>query len=477
MSHQNFEDTVFSNKKVVVIGAGLAGTLMAILLAKRGADVEVIERMDYRDGVPFSNRRSFNITISSRGVVALKAAGIWERVQARTIPITGRMCHMGMEQTEFPYSSDKSAKLHGARRADVNDELLNCAREIPNIKFRFSSSIESLDKNTGSITVASVSGDERETISDADFVIGADGVFSTVRQMIHKGERAEYHQRFLDWGYREVFIPADESKGEGGYRMPPNALHVWPRGDLMMFALPNPDGSFTGNFIYPMDREGDFDIPGKMASVFRDEFPDVAAVVPDIEGHFSSIPVSYFPTQRNSKWYHGDKFVLLGDAAHSTVPFYGQGMNSSFESVLELISCLEENGDQALELAFKKYQETRKPHTDAIADLSIENFMDLRSNFQSLIPQAKRRVDVALYKMFPKRYQPLHMLVSHTETKYLDAITHCQRRDRLLRYCGIDVVVLAVAGFQWVKNRISTESVEAVSDETLMEQDQSQLTT
>ncbi len=478
MSYKNTNTNVFDAKKIVIIGAGLTGTLMAILLAKRGAQVEVIERLDYTDGVPFSNRRSFNITISSRGVAGMKEAGIWERVKARTIPITGRMCHMGMEQTEFPYSSDRSAKLHSARRADVNDELLICAREYPSIQFQFGCNITALDKNTGQVKYASIATGEEYSIEDADFVIGADGVFSTVRQMIHKGERAEYHQRFLDWGYREVFIPAGSnlSSGAAEYRMSENALHVWPRGDLMMFALPNPDGSFTGNFIYPMDREGDFKVPGRMKSVFRQEFPDVAAVVPDIEEHFNSIPVSYFPTQRNSKWYHGDKFVLLGDAAHSTVPFYGQGMNSSFESALELLSCLERHAGENREVAFKEYQEARKPHTDAVADLSIENFMELRSNFQLLIPQARRRVEVLLYKLFPTRYQPLHMLVSHTQTKYLDAIEHCQKRDRMLRYCGIDLLVWSMAGTEWLKRNLF-KAPEVCHDEELMEQDHSQLTT
>lgn len=446
---------IFKQKKIVIVGAGLTGTLTAILLAKRGANVEVIERLDYSSGVSLSNRRSFNITISSRGVTGMKEAGVWERIKAHTIPITGRMCHMGHEEKEFPYSSDNSAILYGVRRADVNGELLACAREMDNIKFRFAHTIDSLNKETGAISISPVEGGESEVIDDADFVIGADGVYSSVRQMIHKGERAEFWQRFLDWGYREVFIPAAEEGSESPYRMSPNSLHVWPNGDTMMFALPNPDGSFTGNFIYPIDREEDFNTPGKIRAVFRDKFPDVAAIVPDIEQQLSSIPVSYFPTQRNSKWYHSDKFVLVGDAAHATVPFYGQGMNSCFESALELIRCLEAHSDDERAAAFEEYQASRKPHTDAVADLSISNFMELRSGFKSLVPQARRRIDVALYKRFPDHYQPLHVLVSHTETKYLDAIQQCERRDQILNYCGMGLVVRAVAGVMWVDKFIS----------------------
>lgn len=467
---------VFDHEKVVIVGAGLAGTLMAILLAQRGAKVELIERQNYRDGVPFSNGRSFNITISSRGVCAMQAAGIWERVKDRTIPITGRMCHMGLDQTEFPYSSDRSAKLYGARRSDVNDELLACARELDNISFRFETTITELDKRRGALCVAPVGGGESEWIEDADFVIGADGVFSSVRQIIHKSERVEYHQRFLDWGYREVFIPAREVDGKPKFAMSPHSLHVWPRGDLMMFALPNPDGSFTGNFIYPMDREPDFQVPGKISAIFKREFPDVAAVVPDIEEHFSAIPVSYFPTQRHSKWYHGDRVVLLGDAAHATVPFYGQGMNSSFESAMELLDCLERHGADR-EAAFAEYQHSRKPHTDAVADLSIENFMELRSNFQSLVPQARRRVEVILHKLFPNQYQPLHVLVSHTQTKYRDAIDRCERRDRLLRWCGIDLLVYAMAGAQWLLNHSRQVPRQSLPGGTIKAGSPSQLST
>jgi len=441
----------FTNRKVVIVGAGLSGTLMAILLAKRGADVQVIERADYTHGVSsMSNRRSFNITISSRGRKAMKTAGVWDLVEKVTIPITGRMCHMLDCSKEFPYSKDNTAVLNGARRADVNDSLLDAAHELPNIQFKFAAEVVDVNKVTGAVMVET--NGTVETIDDADFFIGADGVFSKLRTLIHKGERAEYHQKFLDWGYKEVKIPPAEEGAKSKYRIPPNALHVWPRGDYMMFALPNPDGSLTGNFIFPMESKRDFETPGKISKIFRENFPDVVSYIPDIEEKFAEIPVSFFPTQKNSMWFHGDKFVLLGDAAHSTVPFYGQGMNSALESAVMLVESLEKHGLDNREAAFEEYQKNRKPHTDAVADLSIENFLDLRSNFKSLVPQARRRIEVALHEWFPNHYHPLHMLVSHTETNYQDAIDQCKRRDLILRCCGMDILVYSLAAGQAVLN-------------------------
>jgi kynurenine 3-monooxygenase len=432
------------NQKIIVIGAGLVGTLGAIMLARRGAAVEIIERQTQEAVRAFSNRRSFNVTISSRGKAALEAAGIWDRVEKQTIPITGRMCHMGELAEAFPYSPDCELALHGARRSDINTELLDAALEA-GVKIRFGWTVTDLDKASGAITIAPVSGQQDpEVIEDADFVIGADGVNSVVRRLIHRDERTNFSQRYLDWNYREISIPAGTDPASP-WLMDPHSLHIWPRGDLMMFALPNPDGSFTGNFIYPMEKEDDFARRGKIEEVLRTEFPDVLRLVPDAEERLRATPASYFQTQRNSKWFCNDKFVLVGDAAHATVPFYGQGMNSGFESMVELLTQLERFSADERAKAFAVYQANRKPHTDAVADLSIANFEELRSNFRHILPQARRRIDVLLYRMLPRHYIPLHIKISHSVTDYQTAIDECERRDRILRLFGFDLMVLAFA--------------------------------
>lgn len=456
----------FQGQKIVIIGAGLAGTLCAIMLVQRGARVELIERQDFETGADYGNRRSFNLTISSRGAAVLEAAGLWPRIKARTIPITGRMCHDGRGIQKFPYGRDESFALHGCRRTDVNAELVAAAREYESLTLRSGYTLDGIDKRNGAVTISPVAGGASETITDADFTIGADGVYSTMRRLIHRGERADFNQHFLDWNYREVFIPAG-SDPDHPWVMDPNALHIWPRGDLMMFALPNPDGSFTGNFIYPSDRETDFQVPGLMGDLFRREFADVAGLLASPEETLKATPPSYFPTQRNTKWYHGDRFVLLGDAAHATVPFYGQGMNSAFESTAELIRCLEAVEPAARAKAFATYQAKRKPNTDTIADLSMTNFEELRSNFKHVMPKARRRAEVLLSRLFPKHFVPLHVQISHSLTDYRQAVDDCARRDRMLRWCGLDLLILGFAAIDLVSRgfaRLSTAPAADFSD-------------
>ena len=448
---QNGTESSFRGQKVVIVGAGLVGALGATVLAQRGARVVLIERQTQETVKAHGNRRSFNITISSRGRAALEMAGLWERVERRTIPITGRMCHMGAKATAFPYSPDCHLILHGAKRSDLNSELIDAAQQA-GAEIRYGLAVTDLDKATGSITTAPVNGEgDREIIDDADFVIGADGVNSAIRRLIHKDEKTDFAQRYLDWNYREIGIPAGPNP-ESPWLMDPHSLHIWPRGDIMMFALPNPDGSFTGNFIYPAERDAEFMLPGKIEDLVRAEFPNVFKLVPDVEERLRNTPPSYFQTQRNSKWYSGDKFVLVGDAAHATVPFYGQGMNSGFESMMELLSLLESFGVAERAKAFAAYQQSRKPHTDAVADLSIANFDELRANFRHLLPQARRRIEVLLFRMFPQHYVPLHVKISHSVTGYRTAIDECARRDRLLRLLGFDLLVFAFAASQLVVN-------------------------
>jgi kynurenine 3-monooxygenase len=454
-------DRQFDGQKIVIIGAGLVGTLGAILFARRGAHVVVIERQAQDKIRGFGNRRSFNITVSSRGKAALETAGVWEKIEQATIPVTGRMCHEGESTEAFPYSPDLDLVLHAARRSDVNAKLLEAASGFEGITFRFGWTVSDLDKVTGAIRIAPIDNPQaEETIADADFVIGADGINSTVRRLIHKDERADFAQRFLNWSYRELRIePA--SSTENPWRMDPNSLHIWPRGNVMMFALPNPDGSFAGNFIYPLEDEADFDIPGRIETVLQRDFPDVLRLVPDAAERLRATPPSYFPTQRNSKWFHGSKFVLVGDAAHATVPFYGQGMNSGFESMVELIRCLEANGSHDRTRAFETYQRNRKCHTDAVADLSIENFDELRENFRHVVPQARRRVEVLLHRLFPKLYVPLHIKVSHSLTGYRTALDECARRDRILRFFGFDIFVYGFAAASYI-GRGGTRMCEAI---------------
>lgn len=429
-------------ENVVIIGAGLVGTLMAMLLAQRGVrQVTILERQPEQLGEGAGNGRSFNLTVSKRGEAALAQAGILETVLDKTLPITGRMCHMpGEADRRFLYGDRKKHVLHGVRRSDMNTVLLSEAKKHDNIDIRFNVDVLSLCKNTGQIEARDASSQEPLVLPDADFIIGADGAFSTVRKCLLDGERFDYSQEFLRWGYREVKIPPGPA---GKPMLDQESLHVWPRGDVMMFALPNPDGSFTGNFIYPLHREVELHTDGFMTEFFRREFPDVAPLVPKIEDSLRALPASNFQTIRTEKWYHGSKVVLLGDSAHGIIPFYGQGMNSGFDDCLTLLRCLETCGAD-YEQAFAQYQAERKKSTDIIADLSIANFEELRNGFRSPVAQARRRTNNLLFTLFPRYWRPLHILISHTEMSYFDAMSHCRRRDKIARIFGFDLLVLSI---------------------------------
>lgn len=429
-------------KNIVIIGGGLAGTLMAILLAQRGVKrIHILERQTEQLGEGAGNGRSFNLTLSKRGEVALEAAGMLEQVLSKTLPITGRMCHIqGEADKQFFYGDPNKHILHGIRRSDMNTLLLSEAKKYQNIDIDFNVEVVSVCKSTGKVAARNVDSKESITVEDADFVIGADGAFSTTRKNLLEGERLDYSQTFLRWGYREVKIPAGPNNQP---LLDTQSLHVWPRGDVMMFALPNPDGSFTGNFIYPLDRECDFYKEGFISEFFRREFPDVASLVPDIESSLKALTASNFQTIRTQKWHHRDKVVLLGDSAHGIIPFYGQGMNSGFDDCLELLSCLEACADD-YEAAFQSYQNTRKKSTDIIADLSISNFEELRNGFRSPVAQARRRTNNLLFSLLPNYWRPLHILISHTDMSYFDAVQHCNRRNKIARIFGLDVLVLFI---------------------------------
>lgn len=427
---------------VSIVGAGLGGTLMSIYLAQAGVGVTIYERQKFEKDRDYSNRRSFNVTISERGLKALERVGILERVLQKTIPVRGRMCHTLDGCTQFyPYGIEGKDELYAIRRQDMNEVLVECAMEHPNVRFELGQQCTHVDKQSGQLTLCDVDNPSNTQTVESDFVIGADGAFSTVRDQMQRGERADFRKDFLDWGYREIIFPAGP---DGSYQMDPNAIHIWPRGNFMLFALPNPDGSFTGSFNCPFNADLDFSDPETVQTFFEAQFPDVVEMLPNIGHEISRIPVSHFVTVRTSKWYHNDKIVLLGDAAHGIIPFYGQGMNSAFEDCYTLLDCLADHPEDRT-TAFAAYQHERKRHADAIADLSIENFVELRDNVRSPFLQARKEIDLALYKRFPNHWQPLHILISHTSMKHADALDKCRRRERLIRWLGMDVLVLGLA--------------------------------
>jgi kynurenine 3-monooxygenase len=407
--------------KIAIIGAGLAGSLLAALLTDRGHAVEVHEqRADPRTTAP--EGRSVNLGISARGIRALRRIGLWDALAPSLVPMRGRVVHRPDGRSAFhAYGSGPAEILHSVRRTALNALLIDRAAAA---QFHFGSRCTGLSNGVLTIT-DEATGLSRE--SHPDLVIGADGAFSAVRRFMQHGTPADYSQTFLPWGYKELTIPA-------GAPIPLEALNVWPSAHGLVVAHPNPDGSHTATLFLPVAGPSSFASLGSPRAVsdhFRRHFPGVPALVPDLLREFDEHPVGRLVTVSTSPWCAGDGVVLVGDAAHAVYPFYGQGMNSALEDCLVLDECLAADpADRARALA--AYQRKRKPHTDVLAELSARNFVELRDGTRSPLRVARKRADDVLARLLPGTWQPLYTMVSHTSIPYADALRRADNQSRAL---------------------------------------------
>jgi kynurenine 3-monooxygenase len=455
---------------VAVVGAGLAGSLVASCLADRGYRVDVYERRgDPRAGTGAGTERSINLGLSARGIGALRQVGIWDTLAPLLVPMRGRMIHRGTQPPRLqPYGRDPAEILHSIRRGDLNAALVDRAEKCPDVRFHFRSRCEAVDLDTATLTV--VTADGTRTERGYDFVVGADGASSAVRADLLRGRPVSYAQDFLDWGYKELTIRAFP---DGTARTPIEALHVWPGEGFLVVAHPNADRSLTCTLLLPLHSTGSggssgagsgagsgtgsgagawtgFDrLPtGADAVRFAEpRLPDLLDLIPDFAAQYDAHPVSHLVTIRVGRWHHAGRVVLIGDACHAVTPFYGQGMNAAFEDCVVLARCLDERPDPGA--AFAEYQRLRKPHTDVLADLCMTNFVELRDNLRRPGHLAKARADHLLNRAFPTVWRPLYTLVSHTDTPYGDAVRQARRQDRALAAAAVAGLagIAAAAGY------------------------------
>ena len=326
---------------VGIAGAGLAGPLLAVYLSRRGHDVTLYERRpDPR--LAGAAGRSINLALSARGIDALERVGLAEDVMGHGLAMRGRMMHDRSGQLAYQaYSADGSKAINSISRHGLNGLLLDAAAKEPGVVLHFEERAAVVVAETGELTLEGPSG--RHTVTH-EVVIGADGAYSAMREAVVRSERADYRQEHLPWGYKELTIAPDAS---GGFALDPGALHIWPRGDSMMIALPNPDRSFTATLFWPFEGDAGFaglDTPDAVRARFDRDYPDATSRFEDLAGEFARNPVGSLVTVRVWPWVRG-RLGLLGDAAHAIVPFFGQGMNCAFEDVVELDRCLGETGD------------------------------------------------------------------------------------------------------------------------------------
>lgn len=366
------------SEKVIIIGAGLSGSLLAIYLAKRGIEVEIYEsRGDMRTAETAAGR-SINLALSNRGIAALREIGLDEYMLAEAVPMHGRMIHALDGQTKLlPYSGRPGEYINSVSRAGLNVALMNEAEKYAGVKFYFNWRCVDIDYETHEVFLGNSITQEVKDVT-GDTVIATDGAGSAIRNsMFHKVPRFDFSQKWLAHGYKELHIPPDEG---GDFQMEKNALHIWARRAFMMIALPNFDGSFTCTLFLAHAGENSFEQLRNEQSViefFKTNFADAIPLMPALTEDFSKNPVGNLGTIKCFPWNVGGKSLLLGDAAHAVVPFYGQGMNASFEDCRVLNQLIERHGTN-WETVFNEFTRSRKENTDAIAQMAEENFYEMR---------------------------------------------------------------------------------------------------
>ena len=427
--------------RALIVGAGPAGSLMAILLGRRGYQVDVFERRaDPRQLADADvERRSINLGLSHRGITALTRVGVIQDVMRTAVRAKGRVIHASDGRLTFqPYGSNDSEILYSISRIALNRELIRHADEMENVRFRFEMRCDELDRDAGTAVFSGPDGQTERV--QADFVVGADGAYSTVRQWMHRNERADFHQEYLDWGYKELLIPA---AADGSSRIELEALHIWPRGNALIVSHPNTDGSHTVTVFLPWEGERSFAALQTEAQVlrfFNEVFPDVPGLVPDLAREFLEHPTGSLVATRTAPWFHRDRCVLVGDGCHAVYPFYGQGMNAALEDCLVLDEALDRHpADRAA--AFQAYQRARKANTDALLELVKANFDELRDTANQPTFVARKKVDFMLHRLFPDRWIPLYTMVVHTTMPYAQALERHRRQEALLRRLGVDALL------------------------------------
>ncbi|MFN0012627.1 MAG: FAD-dependent oxidoreductase [Phycisphaerales bacterium] len=452
-----------SGRSAIIVGAGLAGSLLAVYLSRAGWRVSVVERRSDPRAKGYTGGRSINLALSARGIAGLRGAGLDQIVlDLDACPMRGRMIHPPPARgapVYQPYSASGTQAINSVSRGGLNLRLIEAAAASPNVAFHFDQACVDVDLEASAVVVQHTTTGEH-TRHAADLVIGGDGAFSPVRLAMQKADRFEYSQSYLQHGYKELHIPpaahlppgaggpggADVARF-GGYAMDPGALHIWPRGGSMMIALPNRDKSFTCTLFWPWDGPRGLNAlrtESEVEAFFRAHYADAVPLMPTLARDYLANPSSSLVTVRCWPWQRGGKVVLLGDAAHAIVPFFGQGMNAAFEDCLELDRCLREHAsDQPA--ALDHYQRRRKAHADAIADMALDNFVEMRDKVGTRAFRWKKKVEHALNAAAPAWFVPLYDMVSFTTIPYAEARERAKRQWSVVRFAAAALGVVALA--------------------------------
>lgn len=464
-------------ENILIIGAGLCGSLLALRLAQRGYHVNVYEsRPDLRI-TDISAGRSINLALSDRGFKALKLAGVEKKARDICIPMYGRLIHDTNSKT-FPsnYSGRDGEYINSISRGDLNGLLLTEADQFDNLTIHFNKECKGIDLDTNTTTFYDHRNKEDLKVK-ADVIFGTDGAGSALRKSYYLERKFlfSYSQNFLTHGYKELEIPASK---DGKHLISKDHLHIWPRGDFMLIALANLDGSFTVTLFLSYD-EGEYNFNNltsaeKVKEFFEKQFPDTVKLIPDIADEFFNNPIGPLGTVKCSPWHYKNKTLLMGDAAHAIVPFYGQGMNASFEDVTIFDEILEKykgdlpNGMASWETIFKTFEKHRKKDTDAVADLAIDNYYEMRDHVSNPIFKEKRTLEMALEKEFPNEYSSKYSLVTFNEDiPYHQAMIRGRAQDKAILNMLADKEITVNDDLKEVLEKVIKETEAILEDDRI----------
>ena len=420
-----------SKANFTLIGAGLTGPLLATYLAQRGHSVEIYERRPDMRKESISAGRSINLALSARGNHALKEVGLYDKIKPNTIPMKGRMIHDldGITHLQ-PYGQKDNEVIFSVSRAQLNMELMTWAEETGNVTIRFNHQLISADLEQNKL-MFQLSDSLEEIELSFTRVIGCDGSASILRKSIVEKADIQYVKKPLGHGYKELTIPPLES---GEFQIEPNALHIWPRGNYMLIALPNNDYSFTCTLFFPMAGATSFKTvktEKDILDLFQSQFPDAIKLMPTLVEDFQSNPTGDLASVYCKPWHFVDKALLIGDAAHAVVPFFGQGMNASFQDCSALAILMDQIEDEWTAI-FNAFSSTQVENGHAIADMAIENYLEMRDHVNDTEYKKRRNVELKLERMFPGRFIPRYSMVSFHQIPYSEVYQRGRKQFKII---------------------------------------------
>ncbi len=448
---------MMAQKEVSIIGAGLVGSLLSIYLSKRGYKVNVYERRPDMRKEDISAGRSINLALSDRGIKALEEVGLMDEIRKICIPMHGRYLHNADGSTAFQPYGKEGQFINSVSRGELNKKMMDLA-EQHGAEILFNEMCKSIDWNKQELITESTITHQLSSIN-YQLCFGSDGAYSAARLAHHlQHDRFQYQQYYIDFGYKELCIPPGAN---GSFQIEKNALHIWPRGNYMLIALPNMDGSFTCTLFFPFEGEPSFsslDTKEKLRSFFDKTFTDASALMPSLEEDFFHNPTSSLVTVKCYPWVRENSFALIGDAAHAIVPFFGQGMNCGFEDCSVLNGLIGKHGENWSSI-LAEYQELRKPDADAIADLALNNFVEMRDKVADPKFLLQKKIEAAFSKKHPDKWTPAYSQVTFSpHIRYSTALKNSIRQE------GIMQQIMMIPGIEtkWESEEVEKMILEKV---------------